>query len=206
MSLFERVREMLGRQNPLAKDAKGDPADLEIMAAAAVLLLEAAYGDAEYVWKEERVLVRGLERAFGIGRKETHELLGRAEEIRPPVVKLADVTEVGGFEVVNASGFSARADALNAFRFDGGPVRRYVGESKRHEVRGWNVIPGGRSGDPADASFAVQLGDWLTGEVHGVDLRTSLPPGEVQERTRLVPAQASLSTPRAPGGTDPPGR
>jgi len=94
VSLLDRVRELLGREKPLAKDAKGDPADLEIMAAAAVLLLEAAYGDADYVWKEERVLVRGLERAFGIGRQETHELLGRAQEIRPPVVKLADVTEV----------------------------------------------------------------------------------------------------------------
>ncbi len=94
MSILERVREMFRRQKPLANDAKGAPADLEIRAAAAVLLLEAAFGDEEYVWREEHVLVRGLERAFGIGRKETRELLGRAEEIRPPVVKLADVTEV----------------------------------------------------------------------------------------------------------------
>lgn len=94
MSLFERVRELLGREQPLAHDAKGDPADLEVRAAAAVLLLEAAHGDEEYVWREQRVLVGGLERNFGIGRKETQELLARAEEIRPPVVKLADVTEV----------------------------------------------------------------------------------------------------------------
>lgn len=94
MSLFERVRELLGRKAPLGMDAKGAPADLEIQAAAVVLLLEAAYGDEEYVWREQRVLVRGLERAFGIGRQETQELIGRAEEIRPPVVKLADVTEV----------------------------------------------------------------------------------------------------------------
>jgi uncharacterized tellurite resistance protein B-like protein len=33
-------------------------------------------------------------RSFGIGRGETRELLARAEEIRPPVVKLADVTDV----------------------------------------------------------------------------------------------------------------
>jgi uncharacterized tellurite resistance protein B-like protein len=66
------------------------------MAAAAVLLLEAAYGDEAYVWKEERALVRGLERAFGIGRRETQELLARAEEIRPPVVTLADVIDVLG--------------------------------------------------------------------------------------------------------------
>jgi penicillin amidase len=94
----------------------------------------------------------------------------------------------GGFEVVNASSFSARADTLNAFRFGSGPVRRYVGESKRHGVRGWNVVPGGRSADPADPSFAVQLGAWLTGETHGVDLRTSLPKGEVVAGDRFVPS------------------
>jgi uncharacterized tellurite resistance protein B-like protein len=92
--LLDRVRELLGRQGPLAKDAKGDLVDLEVMAAAAVLLLEAAYGDEAYVWKEERALVRGLERAFGIGREETRELLARAAEIRPPVVTLADITDV----------------------------------------------------------------------------------------------------------------
>jgi uncharacterized tellurite resistance protein B-like protein len=94
VNLLERVRELIGRQTPLAKDAKGEPVDLEIRAAAAVLLLEAAYGDEAYVWKEERALVRGLERAFGIGRREARELLARAEEIRPPVVRLADVTDV----------------------------------------------------------------------------------------------------------------
>jgi uncharacterized tellurite resistance protein B-like protein len=94
VSLLERVRDRLGRRKPLAKDAKGEPADLELEAAAAVLLLEAAFGDEEYVWKEARVLVRGLERAFGIGRREALELLGRAEEIRPPVVTLADVTQL----------------------------------------------------------------------------------------------------------------
>ena len=94
MSLLDRVRDHLRRRKPLATDARGEPADLEIKAAAAVLLLEAAHGDEEYVWKEQRALVRGLERAFGIGRKETRELIGRAEEIRPPEVRLADVTEL----------------------------------------------------------------------------------------------------------------
>jgi uncharacterized tellurite resistance protein B-like protein len=94
VTLLERVRELLHRETPLARDAQGDPVDLEIMAAAAVLLLEAAYGDEAYVWKEERVLVRGLERAFGIGGRQARELLARAEEIRPPVVTLADVTEL----------------------------------------------------------------------------------------------------------------
>jgi uncharacterized tellurite resistance protein B-like protein len=94
MSLFESVREHLRRRRPLAKDAKGEPADLELEVAAALLLLEAAYGDEEYAWREERVLVHGLERAFGLGRREVRELLGRAEKIRPPAVRLDDVTEL----------------------------------------------------------------------------------------------------------------
>ncbi len=94
MSLFDRVREHLRRRGPLARDAKGDPADLELEVAAVVLLLEAAYGDEEYVWREERALVHGLEQAFGIGRREVHELIGRAEKIRPPVVQLDDVTRL----------------------------------------------------------------------------------------------------------------
>jgi uncharacterized tellurite resistance protein B-like protein len=94
MWLLDRVRSYLERTAPLAKDDRGEPADLEVKAAAAVLLLEAAHGDEMYVWKEERALLHGLESAFGIGRKETRFLLERAEEIRPPVLHLDDVTEV----------------------------------------------------------------------------------------------------------------
>jgi uncharacterized tellurite resistance protein B-like protein len=94
MWLLDRVRSHLERTAPLAADGRGEPADLEVKAAAAVLLLEAAHGDETYAWKEERELVRGLERAFGIGREETRRLLERAEAIRPPVLRLDDVTEV----------------------------------------------------------------------------------------------------------------
>ena len=94
MWLLDRVRSHLERTAPLAKDGRGEPVDIEVKAAAAVLLLEAAHGDETYIWKEERALLCGLESAFGIGRKETRALLARAEEIRPPVLRLDDVTEV----------------------------------------------------------------------------------------------------------------
>jgi uncharacterized tellurite resistance protein B-like protein len=38
--------------------------------------------------------LKSLEDAFGLDKKETLNLLDRAEEIRPPIVKLADVTDV----------------------------------------------------------------------------------------------------------------
>lgn len=92
MTLLDRIRSRLQPGGPLATDRFGASTDTELRAATAVLLLEAAYGDTEYVWSEHRAIVRGLERAFGLGRQETLELLGQAEEIRPPVVALADVT------------------------------------------------------------------------------------------------------------------
>jgi uncharacterized tellurite resistance protein B-like protein len=92
--LLESLKEHFHKRAALAEDRTGAPADLELRAATAVLLLEAAYGDTEYVWREHRAIVKGLERDFGLGKREILELLGRANEIRPPVVKLADVTEV----------------------------------------------------------------------------------------------------------------
>jgi uncharacterized tellurite resistance protein B-like protein len=92
--LFDGLSEFLQKRHALAVDRSGQQADLELQAATAILLIEAAYGDAEYVWREHRTIVKGLEREFGLGKNEVLELLGRAEEILPPVVKLADVTDV----------------------------------------------------------------------------------------------------------------
>jgi len=94
MELLERIKEHLASRDRLAKDRDGQPADVELEAATAILLLEAAYGDSEYEWSEHRALLKGLEHAFGLGHEETLRLLDRAEEIRPPIVKLSDVTDV----------------------------------------------------------------------------------------------------------------
>ena len=94
MGLLDQVREFLQKREPLAKDRTGAQSDLELQAATTILLLEAAYGDTDYLWREDRTIVKGLEREFGLGKREVLELLGRANEIRPPVVKLADVTDV----------------------------------------------------------------------------------------------------------------
>jgi len=92
--LLDQVRSHLERRRGLAHDRSGGDADVELQAATTILLLEAAYGDTEYVWREHRAIVRGLEREFGLGKQEIAELLGRANEIRPPIVKLSDVTDV----------------------------------------------------------------------------------------------------------------
>ena len=94
MRLLDELNGFLKKRPALAKDRTCAKADLELQAATAILLMEAGYGDAEYVWKEDHAIVKGLEREFGLGKKEVRELLDRAYEIRPPVVKLADVTDV----------------------------------------------------------------------------------------------------------------
>jgi uncharacterized tellurite resistance protein B-like protein len=94
MWLLDKVRTHLKDRAPLSHDRTGAESDLELRAATAVLLLEAAYGDADYAWREHRAIVKGLEREFGLGRQEILEVIGRANEIRPPVVKLADVVDV----------------------------------------------------------------------------------------------------------------
>jgi penicillin amidase len=85
--------------------------------------------------------------------------------------ELPGVARDGGYEVVNASGFSARADRENSFRFGGGPVRRYVGEggvAGGKAIRGFNVVPGGPSGDAASPHYTTQLGTWLSADQHPV--------------------------------------
>jgi penicillin amidase len=87
--------------------------------------------------------------------------------------ELSGLARDGGYGVVNRSGFSARADTLNGFKFGDGPVRRYVGEAGVNwgsvgDIRGVNVMPGGPSGDPSSPQYATQLGPWLTADYHKV--------------------------------------
>jgi len=93
---------------------------------------------------------------------------------------LPGISRDGGYNVVNASGFSATADGSNEFRFGGGPVRRYVGEAGHgggHApgVKGVNVIPGGPSGVPGDPDYATQLPLWLTADYHSVNMSSVVP-------------------------------
>lgn len=87
--------------------------------------------------------------------------------------ELSGLARDGGYGVVNRSGFSARADTLNGFKFNHGPARRYVGAGgvkwgSVGKIRGVNVMPGGPSEDPSSPQYATQLGRWLTADYHKV--------------------------------------
>jgi len=102
---------------------------------------------------------------------------------------LPGLSRDGGYNVVNASGFSARAENLNSFMFGGGPVRRYVGEARTGpaDIRGVNVMPGGSSGIPGDPNYATQLATWLTTDYHEVNMGTVIPGGVVEVLTPPAP-------------------
>ncbi len=118
----------------------------------------------------------------------------------PPAAGFADLAAAlpglsrdGGYEVVNASGFSARADRQNDFRFGGGPVRRYVGVARAHPspvfggIQGRNAIAGGPSGNPFSPEYATQLGDWLTADQHAVLMGRSAAEAAAVAETTLNP-------------------
>jgi penicillin amidase len=109
---------------------------------------------------------------------------GGFEDLAPGLRGLA---RDGGYNVVNASGFSARAIGLDSFMFGGGPVRRYVGQASSGRIKGVNAVPGGPSGIPGDPDYATQLGIWLTADYHRVRMGPVVPVGETEA---LIPPPA----------------
>ena len=94
--------------------------------------------------------------------------------------QLLGVARDGGYNVVNASGFSARAIGVDSFRFGGGPVRRYVGRARFGTIKGVNATPGGPSGIPGDPGYATQLATWLTADYHHVRMNMGIADSEQQ--------------------------
>ncbi|GJM07976.1 MAG: hypothetical protein DHS20C11_02520 [Lysobacteraceae bacterium] len=76
---------------------------------------------------------------------------------------LDGIARSGGFEAVDASSHSARADGLNDFMFGAGPSRRFVGDMNPNTVLGLGqAIAGGQSGVLGSPAYASQLPFWLT--------------------------------------------
>ncbi len=146
--------------------------------------------------------------AFGLSTNQDDYRWGRLHRITfdhplggpfsiPPAAGFANLSAAlpglsrdGGYEVVNASGFSAKADRQNDFRFGSGPVRRYVGTATAAPsasfggILGQNVVAGGPSGNPFGPEYATQLGAWLTADQHVVLMgQTAVEAAAVAETT-----------------------
>ena len=105
-----------------------------------------------------------------------------------PVPGLPGIPTDGGFNVVDASSHSARADSVNEFMFGGGPVRRFVSEPQGAFRSGAESIwAGGVSGVPFPGNpfYANLLDYWLVNETLPLKLRQK----DVEDGTsiRLVP-------------------
>ncbi len=79
---------------------------------------------------------------------------------------LPGLARQGGYQAVDASAHSARADGLNEFMFGSGPNRRFVGVMTPGGVDGYETIPGGQSGVFYNPNYSSQLPLWLTNTYH----------------------------------------
>ena len=83
---------------------------------------------------------------------------------------LPGLARQGGFDAVDASSHSSRANTLNGFMFSSGPNRRFVGEMTPDGVVGYETIPGGQSGVFLHPNYSSQLPLWLTNNYHDLAL------------------------------------
>jgi penicillin amidase len=77
---------------------------------------------------------------------------------------LPGVARAGGYQTVDASSHSTRADGLNEFMFGSGPARRTVAEMTPGTPNVSEVLPGGRSGVLVSPFYTNQLRLWLVND------------------------------------------
>lgn len=77
---------------------------------------------------------------------------------------LPGVARAGGFNAVDASSHSARADSVNGFMFGSGAARRNVATLAPSGPIAEEIIPGGRSGFFMSPFYTNQLRKWLVNE------------------------------------------
>lgn len=83
---------------------------------------------------------------------------------------LPGLARQGGYEAVDASSHSARANTVNGFMFGSGPSRRFIGHMNPLGVEALEVIPGGQSGVFFSPNYSSQLPLWLTNDYHPLAL------------------------------------
>lgn len=101
--------------------------------------------------------------------------------------ELPGLSRSGGFETLDASSHSARADLPASFMFGSGPARRFAGELTPEGPLAYQAVPGGYSGNTEDSSHRPRLLEWLTHRVHPLPLSRDPLPEETVERFFLLP-------------------
>jgi penicillin amidase len=105
-----------------------------------------------------------------------------------PLPGLQGIPTDGGFNTVDASSHGARADSVDEFMFGGGPVRRFVAQSRDGGMGAISSLPGGTSETLGSPYYINLLPPWLTNDTYPVRLR----PDDLDDAIALV-------TPYIPG-------
>ncbi len=102
---------------------------------------------------------------------------------------LPGIPRAGGYQVLDASSHSARADGVNEFMFGSGPARRFVGEMASTGVIAQQIVPGGQSGDIASqTAYVNQLPFWLVNAHLPLLIDPAVVIGAAVQTQTLVPA------------------
>lgn len=108
---------------------------------------------------------------------------------------LPGLARSGGFEVVDASGHSARAAGAQSFRFGSGPARRFVAEMNPEGIRAFQATAGGPGGNPADPTYVSDLPLWLTNQYRQIQLSPEIQTIDPVATQILEPLQYRLRFP-----------
>jgi penicillin amidase len=83
-----------------------------------------------------------------------------------PLAGLPGIPTDGGYQTVDASSFSPKANTVNGFTFSSGPSQRFVGEGRDEGIRGVSSLPGGISGVLGSPFYVNLLPQWLTNHAY----------------------------------------
>lgn len=100
--------------------------------------------------------------------------------------QLPGVPRGGGYEAVDASSHSARANTVNGFTFGSGAARRFVGEMSSPIVAK-QILPGGQSGVVGNPLYASQLSRWLTNRYKPLNIPVATAVANPASVTNFVP-------------------
>jgi penicillin amidase len=100
---------------------------------------------------------------------------------------LDGVARQGGYEAVDASSHSSRANTLNGFMFGSGPARRFVGEMSTPIVAD-QIYPGGQNAALGSPGYISQLPRWLVNAYKPLPIDQAAHHAAVVSTINFVPA------------------
>ena len=100
---------------------------------------------------------------------------------------LDGVARQGGYEAVDASSHSSRANTLNGFMFGSGPARRFVGEMSTPIVAD-QIYPGGQNAALGSPGYISQLPRWLVNAYKPLPIDQAAHQAAVVSTINFVPA------------------